>query len=202
MEPPKPTREYKQNDLFRRDIDNWDLNACVGTNGGPYDLHAYAQGYFRAGERIAESLVADHSLIDLTVYPLAYVYRHAVELSLKSLIFALPRIWDEKASVRFTHKLLDNWKIVRGYLQRDPTFDPNGLLPLIDRILHDFLEIDPTGQAFRFPTARDDSLFLLETSVINIKVMSESMSILAEAFDFWRWGADCLWENKCEMGPT
>jgi hypothetical protein len=202
MEPPKPAREYKQNDLFRGDIDHWGLNACVGTNGGPYDLRAYAKGYFKAGERIVESLAADHSLIDLTVYPLAFVYRHAVELSLKHLAFRLPRIWDEKASAEFTHKLLDNWKIVRGYLQRDPTFDPDDLLPLIDRILSDFLEIDPTGQAFRFPTNRDGNLFLQETSVINIKVMSESMSTVAEVFDFWSWGADCLWENKCEPEST
>ena len=27
---------------------DWQLNACVGDNGGPYDLYDYAQGYFEA----------------------------------------------------------------------------------------------------------------------------------------------------------
>jgi len=38
---------FKQNDLFRglqNDLSR--LNACVGNNGGPYDLYDYSWGYF------------------------------------------------------------------------------------------------------------------------------------------------------------
>ena len=40
----KGFRAFKQNDLFRPDFDRIDFNACVGDNGGPYDLYDYAHG--------------------------------------------------------------------------------------------------------------------------------------------------------------
>ncbi len=40
----KGFRAFKQNDLFRPDFTRLDSNACVGDNGGPYDLYDYAHG--------------------------------------------------------------------------------------------------------------------------------------------------------------
>lgn len=41
----------KQNGLFRPGRD-FNLNACVGINGGPADFHRQAWGCFEAGERL------------------------------------------------------------------------------------------------------------------------------------------------------
>ena len=35
---------FKQNDVFKH-VDNDQLNACVGNNGGTYDVYDYAKGY-------------------------------------------------------------------------------------------------------------------------------------------------------------
>jgi hypothetical protein len=36
-------------------------------------------------------------------------------------------------------------------------------------------------------------------SIINVVVFCEAMSTVAEAFDYWSWRADDLWDTKCEM---
>lgn len=190
---------YRENDLFRRGP-RIQLNACVGSNGGPYDLHAYSRGYFLAGQRLSASLDESTMSVDVLVYPLVFLYRHAIELGLKALAQNLPRIWDDDTKIHLTHKLQDNWSRVRPYLTREPEFDPNEpVLGFVDRVLADLVEIDPTGEAFRFPSARSGNLFLQDMSVINVEVFGKAMTTVADAFDYWNGRAEELWDAKCEM---
>lgn len=99
-----------------------------------------------------------------------------------------------------THELRDNWAKVRPYLTREPEFDPGEpVLAFVDWVLADPVEIDPKGEAFRFPTERSGKLFLQDMSVINVEVFGETMKTVAEAFDYWSWRATELWDYKCEM---
>src|SRR5689334_20004211 len=104
-----------QNSLFRSGPDSH-LNACVGRNGGPADLARYATGYFDAGARLIRSLEDDHSWVDCLVYPIVMLYRHAIEVALKCLAKKIPPLFDDHAELRMTHKLIDNWAIVRPLL--------------------------------------------------------------------------------------
>ncbi len=193
-----PKITYKHNDLFRGD-DDCHLNACVGRNGGPYDFYAYSLGYFHAGKCMAASLLENSDLIDLVVYPLVFTFRHAVELGLKDLAIALPRLWDEGNDIKLTHKLLDNWTCVKAYVARPPVFSPEEpVIDVVEKILGDLVEIDPSGEAFRFPTARNGNRFLQDTSWINIRVFASALSTVADAFDFWHEIAVDTWQAKCE----
>jgi len=58
-------RAFKQNDLFRPDFDRIDFNACVGDNGGPYDLYDYAYGYFDATRLLLKSVGRTGSVNEL-----------------------------------------------------------------------------------------------------------------------------------------
>lgn len=81
----KRFRTFKQNDLFRPDFARMDFNACVGDNGGPYDLYDYAHGYFDATRILLKSVGKTGSVNDLLVYPVCLNFRHAVELFINSL---------------------------------------------------------------------------------------------------------------------
>jgi hypothetical protein len=88
------------------------------------------------------------------VYPIAFNFRHAVELSIKHLNQVLPRLWGEQAPTEWTHRLIDNWQPVRLNLLRTSDFDPDGdLIPFVDDVLDDLLDIDPRGEVFRYPKA-------------------------------------------------
>ncbi|HXI14538.1 MAG TPA: hypothetical protein VNM92_18125 [Thermoanaerobaculia bacterium] len=190
-------RKYKHNDLFRPS-NNTRLNACVGTNGGPYDFKAYAWGYFEAGKRLAVSIEEDSYPVDVLIYPLVFTFRHAIELGLKHLAQKMPAIWRERKAMKLTHNLADNWKLVRTYLERDSDFDRGEKLMLIEfvgLVLTDFLELDPRGEAFRYPEARDGSAFLQDTSIINAKVFAGAMSDVADAFEYWFDLIDDIYDN-------
>lgn len=182
------TLRYKHNDLFRPGP-NAELNACVGTNGGPYDFQHYAIGYFLAGRQVATAALADQLQIDLFVYPLVFLYRQAVELALKHLVTVLPPVYGEEGKYHATHKLLDNWTIVRGYLERRPEFGRAASIPTFEAILHDFVDLDPKGEAFRFPEERAGVPFLQSTTHINLEVFSHAMQYVEDAFHSWRYAA-------------
>jgi hypothetical protein len=189
-------KKYKHNDLFRPGLSSAH-NACVGTNGGPYDERDYAYGYFEAAERLAKAILADTSLIDLMIYPLAFTNRHAIELALKDLAHKLPPLWNEGPAVALTHKLSDNWRQVKSYLEKGPEFDPTAV-EMVDAVLRDFIEIDPSGEAFRFPSSRSGSKFLQDSAWLNVQIFEEKMKSVRECFEFWFEVCDALWENKME----
>ena len=189
---------YAQNDLFKSGP-NFKLNACVGKNGGPYNFRDYSKGYFEAAQRIAASSFSTPHLIDVMIYPLVYLFRHGIELGLKHLAQKLPLIFDEKNQVHTTHRLLDNWLIVRRYLEQLPDGgnDPQPI-QTVDRVLKDFVQLDPKGEAFRFPQSTDGQPYLDEVSVINIGVLAEAMKDVREAFDFWFTVTETLRDIKAE----
>lgn len=90
---------YKHNDLFRPG-DDWQLNAFVGRNGGPYELDDYADGYFLSGRRLVDSLLENPTFLDVIIYPLVFTYRHAIELVLKYLAEAKHRSSGMKKPIR------------------------------------------------------------------------------------------------------
>jgi len=73
---------FKQNDVFKH-VDNDQLNACVGNNGGPYDLYDYAKGYFEATNSRSELERVSVALLDNEM-PLAKPVR-LLGVSLSSL---------------------------------------------------------------------------------------------------------------------
>jgi len=189
----------RQNALFRGG-NNGMLNACVGSNGGPYGYSAYAEGYFVAAERLMESLSESNRSIDILVCPIAFNFRQGIELWMKHFSCILPRIWNEPAPTRFTHFLQDNWDAVREYLLRDAQFDPEGdLVPKIDELVREFVDIDPRGEVFRYPEAKGGQQHLLGSGLVNIEVLYEALREARTIFEWWDISSGYLWDVKCEM---
>jgi hypothetical protein len=108
----------------------------------------------------------------------------------------LPVVCDEAAEVNLTHKLMDNWKVVRRFMEKLGESDE--VLSQIESKLMELLQIDPNGETFRYPEARDGTPHLRDTSLINVEVFGEEMAFLALFFEgscFW---ADQLLEHKFE----
>jgi hypothetical protein len=185
----------KHNNLFGPGP-NIHLNACVGRNGGPADFYRYAFGYFDAGDRLVRSLQEDPALVDCVIYPLVHLYRHGIETVLKHLGRQLPFLCGDTAEIKLTHKLLDNWVLVRPYLQQ-----LGADAETLDRVgekLQEIVEIDPNGETFRYPEAIDGTLHLQDTSLINVEVFAEEMEWLASFFKDVCYHAEDLFDAKCE----
>jgi hypothetical protein len=183
----------KHNNLFRPGP-NMRLNACVGKNGGPAGFDRYANGFFAAGARLVASLTADPWDLDLVVYPLVVTYRHGAEVALKHLCHVLPRLCDEAVDVKQTHRLLDNWKIVRQLLEQ--LGESGDDIKRVEAALKDIVELDPNGENFRYPLAKDGTRVLQDTSIVNVEVFGTEMDFVARFFDGCCAWADHLWEGK------
>jgi hypothetical protein len=186
----------KHNSLFSPGP-NSRLNACVGRNGGPAGFDRYAYGYFEAGSRLVKSLQADPFHVDSVIYPLVMVYRHGVETALKHLARILPPLCDETENVKLTHKLMDNWNIVRRYLEQ-LEFEIEDL-DRVGAILADLVEIDFNGEPFRYPESKDGKRYLQDTSHINVEILAEGMDYVGKYFEYACFGVDGLREALYEQ---
>lgn len=177
----------------------WRFNACVGSNGGPYGYAEYAAGYFAATLELISSLAQSTRRVDLLIYPIAFNFRHGIELSLKHLSQTLPGLWGEQPPTKWTHKLSDNWSLVRGYLVREPDFDPDGdLLAGFDAILKEFLEVDPSGEVFRYPKTKSGQQTLTNRGVINLALLEEGLEQVQKMFEWWNITASRMWDYYAE----
>lgn len=175
------------------------MNACVGHNGGPYDYHAYGDGYLRAAIAIVPSIEIRQDPVDLLIYPIAFCFRHAIELYLKHFCELLPRIWDEQQTPKLTHKLVDNWKVVKSYLERGDDFiRGKNSIRQFEKILTDFVQIDPTGETFRFPVNRNGGVHLEDSAVINVLVLRDAMLEAHDILETWDQRASAWLEHKRE----
>jgi len=143
--------EDQSGSLFSSGPD-WRLNACV--NYAFDDLYAYAEGYRRAGDMLAEQLIADptHGL-DFVVYPLVFLYRHAIELQLKGVIRDGRRLLRLRAVPRKkleNHELDKLWELARPILEGVWPEGDTRCLDRIDAVVRELTEADPSSQAFRY----------------------------------------------------
>lgn len=196
---PRTHKLYQPNDLFRGDPANSHFNACVGYNGGPYDERTYADGYIRSGLALIGAAERHEQPVDILIYPIAYCFRHGIELYLKHFCKKLPRLWAETTAPAATHHLLDNWATVQGYLRQEPSFDrDNTAISQVDKIIRDFVQIDPSGEIFRFPVSRKGDYHLEDVSLINVLVLKKAMTELGDLLSFWDNKADDIREYQLQ----
>jgi hypothetical protein len=131
---------------------------------------AYALGFQVAADMIVTGAEGEDLSPDVLFFPLAYLYRHHLELMLKQLIGLgvragaveapsdsrsepcpacghreLPKDW------RWDHNLHKLWNKAKLLIRRVWPDSPVDDLKAVERVLQHFNELDRTGQAFRYP---------------------------------------------------
>ena len=183
------TTYYAVNALFRAGGEprlDADLTKLKGVE--PY--LKYAQAYFHCANELIHAVENDTYRIatELAVYPIAFLYRHGIELYLKHLVPRLSSRANAPVAPKLTHKLSDNWATLLPLLKNDDDVVPDDekiAISVIADILDDFLAFDPTGEEFRFPELRDGRPSLRGGSIVNLEVLRDGMSILEDYFDRW-----------------
>jgi hypothetical protein len=173
---------YKHNDLFKPD-NVWQYNACVGNKYCSFEYDDYAIGYFEAGERLVNSLLNNRRLLVVLILPIVFTYRHAIELSLKHVVSYTRFFNGNKIIIKKTHKLIDNWNEIKEKLDKEIIDEDT--ITNIDQILRDFINIDPIGEAFRYPYNKKDCPNLEQITHINLIVFAEAMKYVSIFFRGW-----------------
>lgn len=188
------TEPFKQNDVFKH-VDFDPLNACVGNNGGPYDLYDYAKGYFDATKTLLNHLQDDGNRIDLIVYPICYNFRHAVELCLKYVITDLSKAKGTAHRFKGGHRLLQNWKAARSLLEHIQTTEEDVIY--FEKVVTCIDEVDHNNaQTFRYPESIKGDQHLKEWSTINLPTVQEHNARISEIAHAWHVGIEAALETS------
>jgi hypothetical protein len=172
--------------LFKADHEGWEPD--VDLHGLRDSGFAYARGYRLAAQAMAQRLLDDSGWeAEFLVFPVAFLYRHHVELMLKRLIVIgvfldgreLTSV--EKNHLR-KHRLDLLWTILRPLLKSEcsPSLDDlKGISHYIDQ-LH---KVDPQSQSFRYAMSSKDEPALSSIPYINVGVFAEAMERLCNYLD-------------------
>jgi hypothetical protein len=131
---------------------DWHYNACVNNFAQYWRLGDY---YVRAADALIEDALNDTSLLDVYVLPVCFLYRHAVELLLKHLLWQSHYLAHAKKKLKMkTHKLSGLWQELSANAQAvlGPAFPLSGQDKIVlDQFLCGIEEHDSGSYAFRYP---------------------------------------------------
>jgi len=156
------------------------------------DFGIFAYGYACAASKLAEELMSrGYRFRDYEAYPIVFLYRHALELYLKNIIYKSGLLAafknmeniDSKLDNRHDLNILSEkaTKILKILFPND-----HGLELALDKILqisHEFSEIDPNSYSYRYPIDRKGNASTKHHQVVNLESLYKTMTILLEDLD-------------------
>jgi hypothetical protein len=154
--------------------DDWWNNACINFTFDTWDL--YASGYLQAAKRLAKSVVDSHRSPDAIVYPMAFLYRHYLELRLKIIIAEGQELLDLKREFPQYHRLDQLWKTAKQIIESVYAKDPKDVLGWVEDSLLEFSRLDQKSFAFRYPHDKSWNKSLKGMKYLNVRQFAEVMA--------------------------
>ena len=133
---------------------DWKLNSRLHVREKDWD--ARAEGFRRAASMIVDAARTDPTaIIDYLVYPVAFLYRHYLELRIKELLIAASSLHGVPRPNMHTHDINRLWLALRPYLDGDdPPQHIVSITEKIEAVVSSFSDVDPNSEAFRYPESR------------------------------------------------
>lgn len=144
----------------------------------------YADGFLRAAEILVEHVRTTYEL-NTVVFPILFLYRQYIELSLKETI-AYGRYLDESQhGTPKTHDLKSLWNEAKACIQKHTIDLDKDQLQKVERVVLGMHELDPTSEASRYPVVKKRqgssraASFSQGPTHINLDDMAEKMKIVS-----------------------
>jgi hypothetical protein len=158
------------------------MHACLGWVQARREFYGYLEGYRRAAEVVYGSIEVAGRL-DTMFLPLAFLWRHHLELALKDIIALGRSLRDEPWGFPSHHRLDDLWREARSYVEEHGSGDMPEL-GNVESNLAEFTRIDPSAAGFRYPlnAQRNDQSLADPPSHVDVGQFQEAMEALANFF--------------------
>jgi hypothetical protein len=160
--------------LFKTGTGSWRNTTFVaGTSAA---VVPYASGFREAGEILVHNGI-EAGMQDFIAFPALYCYRHALELSMKEVIYE----WDRANKGEFepigTHDLKPLWSRTRAALEGAW---PDGDLEQLDHmeaIVDELAAIDERGEQFRYDRDKQGYVRDLPPELVRFDLMTVSTTL-------------------------
>lgn len=173
--------------------ENDSIIACVGDNGGTYNMDI-KRGFQRTVEILIGTLNRENEVEDILVYPIVYNARHSIELSLKIIIEQLWKIQKQKGIKKseemvskekkeiHTHDI----KVLYGIIEKMSGIDRR--IPAYYKDIEDLIKIyyfDTEGDAFKYEADREEHPHMIQNGIshISVNTLGEQFKLVMNLFD-------------------
>ena len=147
-------------------------------------IYTYADGYRFAAEQLVSELKDTGHLINFVIYPIVYLYRHYVELTLKIATSQARALAGEGCEFPKDHKISEIWSELKGRIKRCDYGIESKQLNEVDEIIVEFSKFDPDSFAFRFPRSKKNVPNVgAPLERINIQNFEARMMVFSNFFD-------------------
>ena len=158
----------------------------------------FAKGYTLAANRLASLLLEAPRFPVYEAYPVVFLYRHALELSLKHIIYssvklaAFKYLDDVDRGLQNSHDLRQLSKIVETVLALLFPDDESlrQTIAMVTETCHEFSEIDPRSDGYRYPIDSKGQRSTKRRQVVNLRSFADRMSSVLEELDIIHCGLD------------
>ncbi len=160
----------------------------------------YVAGFQRAADMIVDATKIDDGNPDDLFFPVAYLYRHHMELMLKEMVRLGVRLGSLEGcdSILGQHNLDRLWDKAKQLIKEVWPNSPDDDLNAVEQMILEFHKLDPIGQAFRYARDRHGAAHLQgapqRVDLDNLKAKVDAVSGFLEAA--WA-GID-----NCDPGQT
>ena len=177
------------------------------TNDPKGDFDVFAKGYTLAANRLAASLLEAPGFPDYEAYPVVFLYRHALELSLKHIIYggvklaAFRRMDEINEQLKNNHNLLQLSHIAGRVLV---LLFPNDemlirLNATVTAMCEGWSKIDPRSDGYRYPIDTKGQPSTKRHQVVNLRALSTRVAAVLEGLDTVHFGLDLETSKEQEL---
>ncbi len=143
----------------------------------------YIEGYARAASAVFDRSIEDRWNPGYTIWPLAFLWRHHIELALKAIIVVGRELAREPDGFPTHHRLLRLWEIAKPHIERCGS-PGSPELANVEAAIVEFETIDPGADGFRYPLRKDASGVSLPNAPeeVNLEQLQRTMEGLSNFF--------------------
>lgn len=159
----------------------WGVNAFAwapemdSTVRYPEPWGRYAYSFKEAADRLTESILQGKpGAIDLLLMPILHLYRHWIELSIKCSIRDLKQHLGEHAKIKSGHSLTPWFEMIE--LAKKLSGIAESAHNEASKFVEEIMELDPTGQTFRYPESLEGLPTWAGPKWINIERLAEGIT--------------------------
>ncbi len=166
---------------------------------------AYLFGFQRAADMVVDAAKNDDQNPDALIFPVAYLYRHHLELTLKELVRlgahvgviatsteclsdscpCCGHVTEVTRDVLSQHNLHKLWNKAKQLIDAVWPNSPDDDLKVVEQVILEFHNLDPSGQAFRYARDKDGEPHLQDAprriDLDNLKAAVDTISGFLDA---------------------
>lgn len=176
---------------FYNELNNPTNFSISFTRNPRYDFGIFAEGYRFAANLVAKELLESARFSDYQAYPVVFLYRHALELHLKNVIYKVATLLSFQRIKDLDHKLYNSHdlcilsnKACDVITKAFP--DEQELHEIMEKVVcvaRDFSEIDPISYSYRYPINKDGEHSTKQNQIVNLWSLATHMDELLSMLD-------------------